>query len=151
MPNFMCVISYYFALGPSSLRSPANSGELRRTRRSLGGGGHPQRLSRLAPSLAALIRYNDPLSQRLCDLATESVNLYAIAFDHRVRQQLVRDFGGERSRLRRLGRREIQLEVLALPHILDGAVAERMQRIGDRAALRIEHGRLERYEDTGSH
>src|SRR5438128_8219690 len=49
------VFIFYFVPGPSSLRSPANSGELRRTRRSLGGGGHPRHLSRLAPSLAALV------------------------------------------------------------------------------------------------
>src|SRR5439155_17398735 len=52
----------YFVAGPSSLRSPANSGELRRTRRSLGEGGHPRDLSPLARSLAALLRYDCPLS-----------------------------------------------------------------------------------------
>jgi len=36
------VISFLLAAGPSSLRSP-NYSELRRTRRSLGEGGHPGR------------------------------------------------------------------------------------------------------------
>ena len=38
---------------------------------------------------------------------------------------------------------EVELEVLALPHVGDGVVAERVQRLGDRVALRIEHRRLQ--------
>ena len=78
-------------------------------------------------------------------------NLDAVALDHRVGQQLVGDLGRERPGLRRLGRREIELEVLALPHVRDAAVAERMQRVGDGPALRVEHRRLERDEDARAH
>ena len=54
-------------------------------------------------------------------------------------------------RLRRLGRRQIELEVLALPHVFDAVVAERVERLGDRAALRIEHRWLQRDEDSRAH
>src|SRR5438046_8174451 len=77
-----------------------------------------------------------------------SVDLDPIAFDHRIREELVRDLRGERSGRGRLGRRQIELEVFALPDILDRAVAERMERVGDRLALRVEDRRLERDEDT---
>src|SRR5207247_9270775 len=48
-------VIFYLAGGPSSLRSPANSGELRRTRRSLGEGGHPHRLCLRALRRSALV------------------------------------------------------------------------------------------------
>src|SRR5438067_7927861 len=47
--------SSFYAPGPSSLRSPANSGELRRTRRSLGEGGHPRHLCLRALRRSALV------------------------------------------------------------------------------------------------
>ena len=47
--------------------------------------------------------------------------------------------------------RQIELEVLALPDVLDAAVAERVQRVGDGLALRIEHRRLQRDEHARAH
>src|SRR5476649_2220467 len=75
-----------------------------------------------------------------------SVHLDAIAFDHRIGQKLVGDFGGQRLRLRGFRRREIELEILALPDVFNPVVAERMQRVGDGLALRVEHRLLERDE-----
>src|SRR3954462_3434486 len=75
---------------------------------------------------------------------TPSIDFDAIAFYHRVRQQLVGDFGRQPSRLRGFGRLQIELEVLALAHVLDAAVPERMERVGDRLALRAEDQRLQR-------
>ena len=51
-----------------------------------------------------------------------SVDLDAITFDDRIREQLVGDFGGERAApaAASVGR-EIELEVLALPDVLDAA------------------------------
>src|SRR5207253_9023416 len=71
-----------------------------------------------------------------------------IALDDRVREQLVGDFGRQHLGLRRFGRRQVELEVLALPNVLDAAVAERMQRVDDGPALRVEDGRLEGDKDT---
>ena len=57
---------------------------------------------------------------------------------------LVGHFRGQRAAPRAASaRREIELEILALPDVLDAAVAERMQRVGDRPALRVEHRRLQ--------
>ena len=74
-----------------------------------------------------------------------------VTLDDRVRQQLVR-------RLRRQppcficgARVDVELEVFPLPHVFDGGVAKRMERVGDGLSLRIEHGRLERYEHAGAH
>src|SRR5207344_1266970 len=80
-----------------------------------------------------------------------SVHLDAIALNHRVGEQLVSHFGRHDPRLRGLRRREIELEVLPLADVLDAAVAERMQRVGDGLSLRIEHGRFERDEHTCAH
>src|SRR5437764_8710951 len=44
-----------------------------------------------------------------------SVHFNPIAFNHRVCQQLVGEFRGERLGLRRFGRRQIELEVFPLP------------------------------------
>src|SRR6266508_1764456 len=80
-----------------------------------------------------------------------SVDLDAITFDDGIGEHLVGNLRRQRARLRRLGGREIELEVLALPHVLDVAVAERMQRVGNRFALRSEDGRLQRDENPRSH
>src|SRR5438067_8422465 len=56
------VIISYFVAGPSSLHSPANSGELRRTRRSLGEGGHPRDLCLRGLRRSALIPATVPTS-----------------------------------------------------------------------------------------
>src|SRR5688500_15970878 len=80
-----------------------------------------------------------------------SVNLDAVALDHGIRQHLVGDFGGERACLGGLSRRQVELEVLSLTHVGDRGVAERLQRVGDRLALRIEHRRLQCDVDTGAH
>ena len=85
------------------------------------------------------------------DREFHAIDLDAITLDHRVREQLVGDLGRQRPGLGRLGRLEIELEVLALPHVIDGAVAKRVQRVGNRFSLRIEHGRLERDEHACTH
>src|SRR5262245_18987376 len=80
-----------------------------------------------------------------------SLNLDAIAFDDGVRQDFVGDFGRERSGLVRFLRRQIELEVLPLPYVFDGAVAKRLERVRDGLTLRIEHRRLQRDEYARSH
>src|SRR4029077_1181435 len=81
----------------------------------------------------------------------DSVHLDAVALDHRVGEDLVRDVGGELLGLRPLGRRQIELEVLALPHVRDVQIAERLQRIDDRPALGIEHRWLQSDKHTRTH
>src|SRR5262245_41528204 len=80
-----------------------------------------------------------------------SVDLDAITFDDRVGEHAVGDLGGEPACFGRFRSREIELEVLALPHVLDRAVAERLERVGDRPALRVEHGWLQRDEHARTH
>src|SRR5580704_9710871 len=84
-------------------------------------------------------------------VSKDSVHFDSIAFNHRVREELVGNLRGERPRLRGFRRRQIQLEVLPLPHVLDAGVAERMERVGNRSSLRIEHGWLQCDEDARTH
>src|SRR5262249_55781430 len=56
-----------------------------------------------------------------------------------------------RARLLGLARRQVELEVLALPHVLDRAVAERVQRVRDGSSLRIEHRWLQRDKHLRTH
>src|SRR6266852_1750098 len=77
-----------------------------------------------------------------------SANLDAITFDHRIREQLVGDLCGQRLRLGSLRRCQIKLEILALPNVLDAVVAQRMERVRNRAALRIEHRWLQRHKHS---
>src|SRR6266851_2934590 len=79
------------------------------------------------------------------------VNFNAITLNDRIREQLVGHFGRKRLRLRGLRRRQVELEVLALPHVLNPAIAQRMQRLGDGAPLWIEDRRFQSNEDAGSH
>src|SRR5262249_25979921 len=46
---------------------------------------------------------------------------------------------------------EIDLKVLALPHIADPSIAQRGQRAADSLALRVEHRLLQRHVDKGFH
>ena len=46
---------------------------------------------------------------------------------------------------------QLDLEELALPDVLDGRVAQGMQRLGDCGPLRVEHRRLEGHEHARSH
>ena len=78
-------------------------------------------------------------------------DLDAIALDDRIGQQLVGGFRRERARLVRYAALDLELEVLALPDVLHRRVAERVQRVGDGCALRIEHRRLESDEHTRTH
>src|SRR5438552_2662714 len=80
-----------------------------------------------------------------------SLDLNPIALDHRICEHFGGDFRGQRARLARFGGREVELEVLALPHVLDASVAERLQGVGNRAALGIEHRRLQRHEHARTH
>src|SRR5262245_58953374 len=80
-----------------------------------------------------------------------SLDLDAVALNHRVCEQFVGDLGRQRFRFRGLGGRQIELEVFALPHVIDAVVAERVQRVGDGPALGVEHGRLERDKDARAH
>ena len=79
------------------------------------------------------------------------VDLDPITLDHRIREQLVGDLGGQRARLLGGRGRELELEVLALADVADARVAQRVQRVGDRLALRIEDRRLQCDEDSGFH
>src|SRR5438046_10584280 len=79
------------------------------------------------------------------------VHLDPIAFDDRVRQHFVGNLGGQRPRLTGFAGGEIELEVLSLTDIFDRTVAERMQCIGNRPALRIEHRWLPGDEYSRSH
>src|ERR1035437_7405669 len=92
-----------------------------------------------------------PSFSTLAPTTIRSVNFNAITLDHRIREQLVGHLGGERPGLHRLGGGEVELEILALAHVFDLAVAERVQRVGDRLALRVEDRRFERDEDTSAH
>ena len=80
-----------------------------------------------------------------------TVDLDPIALDHRIREQLVGDLGGQRARLVGDVDVELELEVLALPHVADAGVAHRVQRLGDRLPLRIEDRWLQRDEHSGFH
>src|SRR6185436_9575832 len=78
-------------------------------------------------------------------------NLNPVAFDHGVREQFVGHLGGEGPGLGDLRRRKIQLEIFPLPYVVDARVPERMERLGNRPALRIEHRRLQRDEYSRAH
>src|SRR5262245_13825017 len=80
-----------------------------------------------------------------------SVHLDAITLDDRVRKYPVGDFRRELTRLRGFPSGEVELEILALPHVLDRAVAERLERVGNRPSLRVEHGRFQRDEHSRAH
>src|SRR5687767_9699950 len=80
-----------------------------------------------------------------------SLHFDPVTLDDRVREQLVGNFGGERLGLSGFGGREIELEVLPLPNIFHAGIAERMQRVGNRAPLRIEHRWLQRDEYSRAH
>src|SRR5262245_35663694 len=73
-----------------------------------------------------------------------SVDLDAVAFDHRVGEQLIGDLARERPRMRGVGGREIELEVLPLPDVLDARITHGEQCVGYRPSLRVEHRRLQR-------
>src|SRR5262245_34617675 len=80
-----------------------------------------------------------------------SAHLDAVALDHRIGEEFVGDFGGKRFGLRCLGGGQVQLEVFPLTYVLDAVVAERVQRLRNRAPLRIKYRWFQRDEDSGSH
>src|SRR5256885_16496170 len=80
-----------------------------------------------------------------------SVDLYAIALDHRVREHLVGHFGRELPRGAGFVGGQVELEIFSLADIADLRIAQRMQRLGDRPPLRIEHRWLERHKHAGTH
>src|SRR5688572_29231940 len=84
-------------------------------------------------------------------LGEASANLNAITFDHRIRQQLIRDCRRHRSRAVRRIRGELELEILALPDILYPAVPQRVQGVDDGLSLRVEHRWLQRHEHPRAH
>src|SRR5215204_4758986 len=110
-------------------------------------GPHPRRLCLASFGCAAVTS----TTGCLVGSTASSADLNAVTLDNRIRQQLVSNFGRHRARLvTRIGG-ELELEVLALPHILDPAVAERVQGVDDRLAPRIEHRRLQRDEYPRAH
>ena len=79
------------------------------------------------------------------------LQLDVVLFNYRVREELVVNLRRKRARLVGGFRGELELEVLALPHVADGAVAHRVQGIGDGLSLRIEDRGLQRHEYFGLH
>src|SRR5215208_4706141 len=78
-------------------------------------------------------------------------DFHPVTFNHWVREELIGDLGRERARLvGRLGR-ELELEVLALTHVADARVPHRVQGVGNRVPLRVEHRRLQRDEYASFH
>src|SRR5262245_26343822 len=74
-----------------------------------------------------------------------------VVLDHRIREQLPGEFLEQAARLGLGSRRELDLEQLALAHVLDRGVAELTARRADRLALRIEHVGLELHLDQRLH
>src|SRR5213080_2173384 len=79
-------------VGPSSLRSPANSGELRRTRRSLGGGGRPPRATKTDASRPSTLGVGHRRSRSLTSLI-RCGRVLDRALEDRVEQKLERAVG----------------------------------------------------------
>ena len=78
-------------------------------------------------------------------------DLDAIAFDDRIRQQLVRRFRCELACVFRPVRVDVELEVLPLADILHGGVSKRVKRVGDGFSLRVEDRWLESDEHARTH
>src|SRR3954451_18008340 len=68
-----------------------------------------------------------------------SVDFHPIALDNGVRKELVRHFGRQGLGVGRIRRREVELEVLALPYVLAGSITHRVQGVGISLPLRIEY------------
>ena len=77
--------------------------------------------------------------------------LDAEALDDRIRQHAFATFGGQRLAFGGRVHVQVELEVLALPDVGHRVVAQRVQRLDDGAALRIEDRGLESDEHTRLH
>src|SRR4029453_795119 len=69
----------------------------------------------------------------------------------RIREPFIGAFGGERPRLIGRLRSEFELKVLALADVADPGIPHRVQRVGDRVALRIKNRGFERDKDSSFH